>query len=58
MKIRIKVNKYSIQGDEMHLHVNMEDFKAMLNRVNPRMLWDYIYERMIMNEAKKGGKVC
>lgn len=55
MKLIIKANKWRVKGDKVHLFVDVDEFKNLLDRVSPRILWDYIYERVLMGKTKKGG---
>lgn len=53
MIVEIKVNYYELLGDgTMRIAVNVEDFKAMLDGINPRIYCDYLYETI---SKQKGG---
>ena len=53
MIVEIKVNYYELLGDgTMRIAANVEDFKAMLDGVNPRIYCDYLYETI--SKCKEG----
>lgn len=53
MILEIKVNYYELLGDgTMRIAANVEDFKAMLDGVNPRIYCDYLCETIT---KQKGG---
>lgn len=54
MIFEIKVNYYELLGDgKLRIAANVEDFKAMLDDINPRIYCDYLYE--VLTKNKKGG---
>ncbi len=56
MIVEIKVNYHELLGDgTMRIAVNVEDFKAMLDGINPRIYCDYLYETIT---KRKEGEVC
>jgi len=51
MKIELNVNRcklenYIMGGGKIEALVNMEEFYAMLDRINPQILTNYIYMRL------------
>lgn len=51
MKIELNVNRYKLEsyitgGGKIEALVNMEEFYAMLDRINPQILTNYIYMRL------------
>lgn len=46
MMIVLKHTKCEVQGDKAFLLVNMEDFKAMLDTVSPKVLSEYLATRL------------
>lgn len=46
MKVVLRHDKCEIKGDKAFLLVAMEDFKAMLDTVSPKVLSEYLQTRM------------
>lgn len=64
MILEIKVNYYELLSDgKMRIAANVEDFKTMLDGVNPRIYCDYLCEKLQITNYElrqngKEGKVC
>lgn len=56
MKITLKVNACEVQDDEVQVLLDREEFYAMLDRVHPRALANYLSTRM--KPKQEGGKKC
>ncbi len=61
MRLIAKINSCECKGDKVSILLNIEDFKRMLDDVNPRILCDYLYERLSderLNERKEVQHGC
>ncbi len=60
MRVVLKVNECEVQGDEVRLLVDCEEFWTMLDEHSPNLLINYLNERYAMGIAhlpskRKGG---